>query len=129
MPLSSTASFPSVLIVDDDPDALLVLGGLLTALGAERVCAVNSAEEALSVLQRESFSAILCDYQLTGMTGVQFLERLRNSGDRTPMLLLSGAPEQKDVLRAARYEQVDFFPKPFRIAELRQSLARLASAA
>jgi DNA-binding NtrC family response regulator len=88
---------------------------------------VGSAEEALRVLQRESFSAILCDYRLRGMTGVQLLERLRTAGDMTPMLLLSGAPDQKDVLRAARYAQVDFFPKPFRIEELQQSLARLVS--
>ena len=61
------------------------------------------------------------------MTGVELLERLRTAGDMTPMLLLSGVPDERDVLRAARFAQVDFFPKPFRFDELRQSLARLAT--
>ncbi|HXJ57690.1 MAG TPA: response regulator [Verrucomicrobiae bacterium] len=121
-------AFESVLVVDDNRSALMLLGQLLTGLGAKRVYPVASAEEALEVLEEETFSIILADYRLEGMDGVQFLDRLRRAGNNTPLMLLSGAPEQKEIIRASGYTKVDFFPKPFRIAELSQAMERLLAA-
>src|SRR5436309_3545816 len=108
----------SVLIVDDCAEARAMLGQLLSAIGAEQVREVSSAEEALEILARERFSIIISDYRLEGMDGVQLLDRIRQSGDATPVLLLSGVPEQQAILRATQHQKVDVFPKPFRIAEL-----------
>jgi CheY-like chemotaxis protein len=124
----SMPRFESVLIVDDNRNALTLLGQLLSALGVKRVYPVASAEEALDVLEEESFSIILSDYRLEGMDGVEFLDRLRRSGNNTPVMILSGAPDPKDVIRASTYERVDFFPKPFRIAELTGAMDRLLAA-
>ena len=121
------SAIPSALIVDDNADARALLGQLLMALGTTRVCEVASAEEALEILGRERFALIVSDYCLEGMDGVQFLERIREAGDSTPVLLLSGAPEQQDMLRAVRHPKVDVFPKPFRIAELTQAMERLVA--
>lgn len=118
----------SVLIVDDCAEARSMLGQLLTALGAEHVRETSSAEEALEVLARERFSIIISDYRLEGMDGVEFLNRVRESGDTTPVLLLSGAPESQAMLRATRHKNVDVFPKPFRIAELTGAMNRLMAA-
>src|SRR5215510_6458693 len=90
-------AFDSVLIVDDNRDSLSLLGQLLGALGAKRVYPVASAEEALEVLEEESFSIILADYRLGGMDGLEFLNRLRRSGNTTPVLILSGAPDQQEI--------------------------------
>ena len=121
-------NIPSVLLIDDNADALAMLGEFLTALGAQRVHQAPSAEEALSVLEQEDFSIIISDYRLEGMDGVQFVERIRQSGNRTPVMMLSGAPDKEGVIRAARLERVDFFPKPFRIAELTGAMERLMAA-
>jgi len=128
--LNGTAmpAFESVLIVDDNRDSLALLGQLLQALGAKRVYPVASAEEALDVLEEESFSIILTDYRLGGMDGVQFLERLRQAGNVTPVLLLSGCPDQEQVIKASGHARVDFFPKPFRVAELTGAMERLLAA-
>ena len=121
-------AFDSVLIVDDNRDALMLLGQLLGALGAKRVYPVASAEEALEVLEEEVFSIILADYRLEGMDGVEFLNRLRRGGNATPVLILSGAPDQGDIIRASGHQHVDFFPKPFRIAELSGAMEKLLAA-
>jgi CheY-like chemotaxis protein len=121
-------AFDSVLIVDDNRDSLSLLGQLLGALGAKRVYPVASAEEALEVLQEESFSIILADYRLEGMDGLEFLNRLRSSGNATPVMILSGAPDKQEIVRASSHERVDFFPKPFRIAELTGAMERLLAA-
>src|SRR6266511_689214 len=115
-------TIPSVLVIDDNADTLCALGDFLMALGAEKVRQVPSAEEALAILARESFSIIVSDYRLDGMDGVEFVERLRQGGNRTPVVMLSGAPDKQGVIRATQHERVDFFPKPFRIAELTDAM-------
>ena len=122
------SNLPSVLIVEDNAEARTMLGELLVALGAEPVREVASAEEAIEILSRERFSLIISDYRLEGMDGVQFLERIRQSGDGTPVLLLSGAPEPQALLRASRHPKVDMFAKPFGIAQLSGAMQRLLAA-
>lgn len=119
---------PSILIIDDNPDNLSVLAELFLAMGAGSVRQVPSAEAALEVLAAESFSIIVSDYQLEGMNGVEFLECLRQKGNRTPVVMLSGAPDKQGVIRATQLERVDFFPKPFRMAELSCAMERLLAA-
>ena len=121
-------NIPSVLLIDDNVDTLAVLGEILIALGAQRVRRTPSAEEALKVLECETFSLIISDYRLEGMDGVQFVEQLRKGGNRTPVMMLSGAPDRQGVIRATSQERVDFFPKPFRIVELAGAMERLMAA-
>ena len=119
---------PSILIVDDSPENLSVLGELLLAMGAKSVRQASSAEEALNVLSTEAFSIIISDYQLEGMNGVEFLEKLRQAGNRTPVVMLSGAPDKQVIIRATQLERVDFFPKPFRMTDLTCAMERLLAA-
>jgi CheY-like chemotaxis protein len=119
---------PSILVIDDNAEMLSILAELLSALGAQKVRQVTSAEEALTLLQQERFTIILSDYRLEGMDGVQFVEQLRRAGDRTPVIMLSGAPDKPGVMRASRQELVDFFPKPFRSSDLACAMDRLLAA-
>ncbi len=121
-------SIPSIMVIDDNAETLTALAELLTALGARKVCQVGSAEEALEILKTESFSIILSDYRLEGMDGVQFVERLRETGNQTPVVMLSGAPDKQGVIRATRHQHVDFFPKPFCLGELNGTMERLLAA-
>ena len=121
-------AIPSVLIVDDNADSRCLLSELLSALGTERIVEAASAEEGLATLAKESFAIILSDYRLEGMDGSEFIARLRESGNATPVLMVSGSPEQKAVLRATALPKVDFFPKPFRIADLQKAMERLLAA-
>lgn len=118
----------SVLVVEDNAIALKTLSALLSALGAQTVCEADSAEKALECLKTQSFSLILTDYRLGGMNGVQFIEQLRANGNETPVIVLSGAPDKTGVMRAATYNRVDFFGKPFRMEELAGAMDRLVAA-
>ena len=117
----------SILVIDDNAESLEALASLLSALGAKSVRQAASAERALEILQNSSFSLIISDYRLEGMDGVQFLEQLRAQGNQTPVLLLSGAPDKAGVIRATCHEKVDFFGKPFQIADLMGAVERLAA--
>src|SRR6059036_6919 len=83
-------SIPSALVIDDNLDVLKTLRKLLNSLGVAQITEATSAEDALEVLRLQQFAVIVADYQLGGMNGVDFLEKLRDSGDTTPVLLLSG---------------------------------------
>lgn len=122
-------SIPSVLVIDDDSDALNTFTQLLRALGVKNLCRLADAESALDVMQRQQFTMVLCDYQLGGMDGTEFIERLRARGDETPVVMLSGVPDKAAVLRATTYTNVDFIGKPFRIIDLVNSMEHLAEAA
>jgi len=121
------APIPSALVIDDHSEALDAIAQVLTAAGVQNVCGAGSAEEALEILRTRRFSLIVSDYRLEGMDGVEFLEKLRASGDHTPLLLLSGAPDKAGVIRAASQPKVDVFGKPFRVAEFVEAINKLIS--
>lgn len=118
---------PSVLVIDDNPDTLETLAALLSSLGVEDVAQAASAEVALDVLKTRRFSLIISDYRLEGMDGVEFLDALRGTGDATPVIVLSGAPDKSAVIRAISHPHADFFAKPFRMADLMVAIDRLAA--
>lgn len=118
----------SALLIDDNQETLRALGALLHAMGVKHVRQTSSAENALEILKGERFSIILSDYMMEGMDGVAFCSELRSRGDQTPLVLLSGAPDKVAVLKAIHFPKVDFFGKPFTIAELTGAMERLMAA-
>ena len=74
-----------------------------------------------------AFSLVVSDYRLEGMDGVELLAELRRRGDKTPVLLLSGAPDRAGVLRAGEFEKVDFHPKPFQLRDFMGAVNKLAA--
>jgi len=121
-------TIPSVLIIDDDYAALKALSSLMTALGAQQVQEAETAEQALKLVEQEQFDLIVSDYRLDGMSGVEFLEKVRAKGNQTPVLVLSGSPDKKGVIRTTQLKKADFFTKPFKIVELTDAMERLLAA-
>lgn len=118
-------AIPSILVIDDNTEALDTISSLLSIVGAESVRQAKSAEQAFEMLENQSFAIILSDYQMEGMDGIDFLDKLRSKGNQTPVLLLSGALDKAAVLRASRYSKVDIFAKPFQMTDLLSAVERL----
>ena len=55
-----------------------------------RATGVPSPDEALLLLETESFDVIVTEYRLSGMTGPEFISKLRLVAEGTPIILLSG---------------------------------------
>ncbi|MHC1610399.1 MAG: response regulator [Candidatus Methanospirareceae archaeon] len=83
-----------VLHVDDEPADLEITRIFLGRIGKNEfeIVSVLSAEEALAELERDDFDAIIADYQMPGMDGIEFLEVVRKSGRYadTPFILFTG---------------------------------------
>jgi CheY-like chemotaxis protein len=80
-----------MLVVDDDPFALKLFARQLAQLGVEDVHACSGAEAALATLGAggPGFDALICDLNMPGMDGVQFLRHLAKTRYRGGLVLVS----------------------------------------
>jgi DNA-binding NtrC family response regulator len=100
-----------LLLVDDDPNTLASLSRAFRLAGHEAtVC--DNANRAVELLQTQRFDLILSDVVMPGKTGMQLLEELKNSGLRTPIVLVSGQANIEMAVKATRLGALDFLEKP-----------------
>jgi two-component system, OmpR family, phosphate regulon response regulator PhoB len=109
----------TVLIVDDDSDLQNVVCAMLRAAGFN-AAAVSSAEEAFDALRAGRPDLMVLDWNLPGMSGVDFCRRLRREPklSRLPVLFLTAHSSTSDIVEAFQAGADDFVSKPFRAPEL-----------
>ncbi len=118
-----TADRP-VLIVDDDAALRSTLAEQFSVDGefaAVEASNVAEAETRIAASER-GFDAIILDISLPDGDGRDFCVRLRRSGVKVPIIILTGSDHETDVVRGLEAGANDYIAKPFRLAEL---LARL----
>lgn len=77
------------------------------------VDAVYDGEEALAYAQVEQYDGIILDIMMPKMDGLEVLKRLRASGCKAPILLLTAKSEVDDQVRGLDLGADDYLPKPF----------------
>jgi two-component system, OmpR family, phosphate regulon response regulator PhoB len=116
-----------VLIADDDP-AICTLIETVLRKGPYDIITRNDAESALVALDRDGlFDIIICDFMLPGISGIDFIERLR-ADERTravPVLMISGHTNYAMDGRARNAGANLFLNKPFTISQLRTAVNSL----
>jgi two-component system phosphate regulon response regulator PhoB len=108
-----------VLLVDDDPDLQTLVKTMLDSAGFS-TRTVASAEEAFDELRDRRADLIVLDWNLPGMSGLDFCRRLRREPrlGRLPVLFLTSHSSTHDVVAAFNAGADDFVSKPFRAPEL-----------
>lgn len=105
-----------ILVVDDEQDIREILEFNLSHEGYE-VQTANSAEEALELLD-ESFSLVILDVMMDGMTGFKMADLLRKQGSTIPIIFLTAKDTENDLLTGFSLGGDDYIKKPFSIKEL-----------
>lgn len=110
-----------ILVVEDESH---LAEGLLFNLRAEGydVVLAGDSEQALALLGREPFDAVLLDVMLPGKSGFDIAAELRQSQNFIPVLMLTARGRPEDVLQGFAAGADDYLPKPFDLSIL---LARL----
>nr|WP_320162044.1 PAS domain S-box protein [uncultured Methanoregula sp.] len=90
----------SLLYVDDEPDLLEIGRLFLEDTGEFEVSTVESGQEALAHLGRVNFDAIVSDYQMPGMTGIELLKSVRKTSNDIPFILFTGRGREEVVIEA-----------------------------
>ena len=89
-----------VLYVDDEQGLLEIAKSFLELSGDMVVDTAISAKEAVVVLDNCRYDAIVSDYQMPEMDGIEFLSLLRSQGERTPFILFTGKGREEVVIKA-----------------------------
>jgi two-component system response regulator AtoC len=107
----------SILIVDDDEAVAKVLSAGLADHGIAAV-SVSSADEALRLLRRRMFGAVLSDVRMPGISGMELLPALRDQWPETPFILLTAHGTVAMAVEAMKGGAMDFLTKPFDLDEV-----------
>ena len=105
-----------ILIADDDPSILLLISDVLTDAGMQ-VRTVASGEEALRAVGEETFSLIILDIMMKGISGLEVCAAIRDKVS-CPILFLSAKDSAHDIIEGLGLGADDYLTKPFAIDEL-----------
>ena len=100
----------SVLVIDDQKSLLEVLRPLLERFGNMNVKTALSSKEALGLLMNNTFDAMVVDYDLPDINGIEFLKIIRAKGDSTPVIIFTGVGREYAAIEALN-NGADFFLK------------------
>jgi putative nucleotidyltransferase with HDIG domain len=112
---------PRVLAVDDESAACKLLSLILAAPAFQSTTA-SSGDEALLVLQREDFDAVISDLHMPGMSGMELLAEVRRLHPHTAFLVTTGVDDVDVGVRAMRSGADDYLVKPLRDTAVLASL-------
>jgi signal transduction histidine kinase len=90
----------SVLVIDTEPDHLALAKRHLEKNGTFSVDVCSSAQEALRLLSRTRYDAVVSDYELPVMTGLDLLKKLKGDGDTTPFIMLTGTGPEHVIIES-----------------------------
>src|SRR5258705_10297260 len=101
-----------VLVVDDEPELVRLIGQTLDAAGFASVGAA-SGERALQLLTEQEFDAALVDKNLgRGIDGVEVLRHLRRRQPRCACIIMTAFPSMGSAVEALRLGAPDYVEKP-----------------
>ncbi len=116
---------PPLLVVDDERNMRVSLQAVLQDEGYE-VITVESAEDALKLIETQVVFMIITDARLGGMSGYDFLRELKAKKNDIPVLMITGYATPKLAVEAIQSGAIDYLGKPFAPEELIHSVKRCA---
>ncbi len=114
-----TAPTPThrLLVAEDDPEIRQALDRILTYEGYD-VLTVNDGAAALEAIGTHQPEAILLDVMMPFVDGIGVCRKLRERGDRTPVLMLTARTDVSDRVAGLDAGADDYVTKPFELDEL-----------
>jgi RNA polymerase sigma factor (sigma-70 family) len=106
-----------VFVVDDDPSVREALSGLIRSVGLQ-VETFASAQEFLRHPRSDAAACLVLDVRLPGLSGLDLQRELTNSGERMPIIFITGHGDIPMSVRAMKAGAAEFLPKPFREQDL-----------
>ncbi len=110
---------PLILIVDDNPENLRLLGNALQARKYRLIFAKNGPQ-ALDVLKKQKADLILLDIMMPEMDGFAVCQKLKQDATtkEIPVIFLTAQKDNEKVLKGFKLGAVDYVTKPFNTEEL-----------
>jgi len=107
----------SILVVDDEPNYLIVLSELLRDEGFE-VFTAPSGKDGMSQVLEVDLDLVLTDMQMPGMNGLQFLDAIKETNTNLPVIMITAFAEVDKAVAAMQAGAFNYLAKPFSNDEL-----------
>lgn len=106
-----------ILVVDDEDNLRTMLCAALRYEGYD-VSQASDGQEGLKAAREQRPDLIILDVMMPGLDGFAVCRRLRESGDRTPIIFLTARDSSKDKVEGLTIGADDYLQKPFNLDEL-----------
>ena len=107
----------SILVVDDEPNYLVVLSELLRDEGFE-VFTAPGGKEGMEAIQKVDLDLVITDMQMPGMNGLQFLQKIKEINNDLPVIMITAFAEVDKAVAAMQSGAYNYLAKPFSNDEL-----------
>ena len=115
----------SILIVDDEPNYLVVLSELLQDEGFE-VFTAPDGEQGIKIVNDVDLDIVITDMQMPGMDGMQFMLKIKEKFADLPVIVITAYAEVDNAVGAMQAGAFSYLAKPFSNDELIVSLRKAA---
>jgi DNA-binding NtrC family response regulator len=115
-----------VLLIDDEKDFLDVMAERMRNRGME-VTTASSPLEALELVAKESFDAIILDLQMPEMDGLEALEKIKAKKPELQIILLTGHATVQKGVEAMKLGAMDLLEKPAKLSDLTAKIKAASS--
>ncbi|OLN23990.1 hypothetical protein BTO30_00790 [Domibacillus antri] len=117
----------NVLIAEDDPMVAELNRRYIESVpGFQTMDVAGTPEEALAIALKEKPDLMLLDIYMSGMNGLELLEKLRAAGSKTDVIMVSAANDPDSIQKAIHFGASDYLIKPFQLERFQQALLSYA---
>jgi len=88
------------------------------------VFSAEKPSEAFGILENNEIDVMILDLRLPEMDGIQVLQKVRQSWPDIEVIMITGHGDMEAVIQAMRNGAVEFFPKPFRLLDMKAAIQR-----
>lgn len=113
-----------VLVVDDTKNIRMVLAKCLELEGYE-VISVSNGKQALEMFEAHTFDLAFLDIKLPEIRGTEVLKRIRASGIKTPVIIITAYATVKNAIDCTNLGAVAYIQKPFSADKIKSTLKEL----
>jgi two-component system NtrC family response regulator len=113
----------TILVVDDEPNYLIVISELLKEENYE-VLTAPSGEDGLKVVEETDLDLVLTDMRMPGMGGLEFLKATKNHNKDLPVIMVTAFGEVEKAVVAMKAGAYNYLSKPFNNEELLMNIRK-----
>ena len=107
----------TILVVDDEPNYLIVLSELLKEEGFE-VLTAQRGEEGFKIVEEVDLDLVITDMRMPGMDGLELLSAIKNYNKELPVIMITAFGEVEKAVVAMKAGAYNYLAKPFNNEEL-----------
>ena len=113
-----------VLVVDDDQTIRTILHDYMESLGFE-IFHATDGRQGWEIFQEQKPNLVIADIFMPEMTGVELLEKIKESENPVPVVLISGVPLSQSEIQMQRERADGFLEKPYMFWQMKELIGKL----